>query len=174
MLGIGADRVLIANGALSEEDYLRALATSLGVQFEPLDGVARTRCVIEDGRLIEAAAAGLLPLIEGDDLCLVLAPRSTAARRLVQLITESPDWARRLRFTSAEHLNRFILRCAGKAIADRASNALKHKWPELAAGPPRRPGRILMAGAVGLIGCANARAGSKVGCKPMPSTCANR
>ena len=34
-LGIGADRVLIAAGKLSEETYLRALGESLGVIFEP-------------------------------------------------------------------------------------------------------------------------------------------
>jgi hypothetical protein len=42
-LGTGADRVLIAAGALSEESYLRALGESLGVAFEPLDGVPEKR-----------------------------------------------------------------------------------------------------------------------------------
>ena len=40
-LGVGADRVLIATGALSEETYLRAFGERLGVAFEPLDGIAR-------------------------------------------------------------------------------------------------------------------------------------
>ena len=40
-LGVGADRVLIAAGALSEEAYLRAFAAALGVTFEPLDGTPR-------------------------------------------------------------------------------------------------------------------------------------
>ena len=40
-LGVGADRVLIAAGALSEETYLRALGDALGVEFEPLDGIPR-------------------------------------------------------------------------------------------------------------------------------------
>jgi hypothetical protein len=56
------------------------------VQFDTLECVSRTRCQIEDQRLIEAAAAGLLPLMEGDDLRLVVAPRGAAARRLTQLI----------------------------------------------------------------------------------------
>jgi glycosyltransferase XagB len=150
-LGVGADRVLIASGALSEEDYVRALANSLRVQFEPLDGVSRIRCPIEDQRLIEAAPAGLLPLLEGDDLRLVVAPRGVAARRMLELIKESPDWAHRLRFTSAERLNRFILRCAGKALVDRAARALKQKWPELAAGPPRRAGHFAVPAIVTLL-----------------------
>jgi hypothetical protein len=35
-LGVGAGRVLIATGALSEETHLRALGERLGVIFEPL------------------------------------------------------------------------------------------------------------------------------------------
>src|ERR1700754_2861829 len=89
-LGVGADRVIIASGAMREEDYLRALAGSLGVPFDTLECVSRTRCQIDDQRLIEAAAAGLLPLMEGDDLRLVVAPRSAAARRLTQLIEDNP------------------------------------------------------------------------------------
>lgn len=50
-LGTGADRVLIASGALDEETYLRALADELGVPFEPLDGVARALCPLGDERL---------------------------------------------------------------------------------------------------------------------------
>src|ERR1700760_3148614 len=104
-LGVGADRVVIASGAMREEDYLRALARSLGVQFDTLECVSRTRCQIEDQRLIEAAAAGLLPLMERDDLRLVVAPRGAAARRLTQLIKDNPEWARRLSFTSADRLD---------------------------------------------------------------------
>src|SRR5512135_1804363 len=72
-VGVGADRVLIAAGHLSEEDYVCALAETLGVTFEPLDGVPRALCPVDDQRLIESAAAGLLPLNIDDDLCLVVA-----------------------------------------------------------------------------------------------------
>lgn len=44
--GTGADRVLISSGALDEETYLRALGESLGVTFEPLDGVPRCRAIV--------------------------------------------------------------------------------------------------------------------------------
>jgi hypothetical protein len=57
-LGVGADRVLIAAGELSEEAYLRALGDALGVAFEPLDGIPRGQCPLNDERLIESAAAG--------------------------------------------------------------------------------------------------------------------
>jgi hypothetical protein len=54
-LGIGADRVLIASGALTEETYLRRLGEMLGIKFEPLTNVTRALCPITDERLIECA-----------------------------------------------------------------------------------------------------------------------
>jgi cellulose synthase/poly-beta-1,6-N-acetylglucosamine synthase-like glycosyltransferase len=137
-LGIGADRVLIAAGTLSEEAYLRALGAVLGVAFEPLDDTPRALCPLNDERLIEsAAAAGMLPLTIGGDFFVVVAPRGAAARRLLLAIKENPSLALRFRFTSAERLNRFVLRCAETAIAARATDFLKRKWPSLSAAPPR-------------------------------------
>ena len=155
-LGVGADRVLIASGALSEETYLRALGDTLGVAFEPLDGIPRALCPIDDERLIESAAAGLLPLAVDDDLCLVVAPRGTAARRIMRLIEDNPARARRFRFTSAERLNRFVLRYAGKALAARASDQLKQTWPMLSAAPPRWLGNIVPVAIIGLLSFAAA------------------
>src|SRR5882757_7919892 len=54
--GVGADRVLITSGALSEETYLRVLGTTLGVKFEPLDAVPREQCPVNNERLIESAS----------------------------------------------------------------------------------------------------------------------
>jgi len=132
-LGVGADRVLIAARNLNEETYLRALSDALGVAFEPLDDTPREFCPLNDQRLIESAAAGMLPLAIGDDLYLVVAPRGVAARQILRLIEENPARARLFRFTSTERLNRFVLRYARKAIAARATNSLKQTWPELSA-----------------------------------------
>lgn len=112
-VGVGADRVLIAGGAIGEEDYLRALGQHLGVGFEPLDGLPRRLCPVDDERLIETAAQGMLPVGDTDDLTLVLAPRGTAARYILQLIQSNASLARRFRFTSAERLNHFVLRHTG-------------------------------------------------------------
>ncbi len=136
-LGVGADRVLIAAGAMSEEAYLRALAETLGVIFEPLDDTPRALCPLNDERLVEAAAAGLLPLAIDGELYLLVAPRGGAARRILQLIEERPARAHRFRFTSAERLNRFALRYGDRSIAAHAADSLKRKWPMLSAAPPR-------------------------------------
>jgi hypothetical protein len=156
VLGVGADRVLIAAGELSEEGYLRALGDALGVAFEPLDGTPRAFCPLNDDRLIESAAAGMLPLAIDDKLTLVVAPRGGAARRILQLIEENPARARRFRFTSAERLNRFVLHHGGKAIAARATGALKQKWPMLSAGPPRWRTNIASVAIVVLLALAAA------------------
>ena len=137
-VGVGADQVLIASGALDEESYLRALAEATGTSFEPLTGTPRAQCPIEDDRLIEAAAGGLLPLTIDDALHIVLAPRGTAARRIVELVAENPAWGQRFRFTSAAHLDNFILRCAGEALTARACEQLKTNTPAFSAAAPRR------------------------------------
>jgi hypothetical protein len=136
-LGVGADRVLVAAGTLSDDLYLNSLADSLGVGFEPLDGTPRSSCPLSDERLIESAAAGLLPLAEDGELYLVVAPRGIAARRIVAMIEGDPALAARFRFTSTERLTRFVLHYAGSALSARASSGLKQAWPALSAAPPR-------------------------------------
>jgi hypothetical protein len=149
-LRVGADRVLIASGTLDEETYLRALGEQLGVAFEPLDGVARSLCLVGDDRLIESAANGMLPFAIDDDLFLAVAPRGAAARRIGAMIEENPGQARHFRFTSSERINRFALRCAGDVIAARAADGLKQTRPVLSAGPPRWHGNLVPLTIAGL------------------------
>lgn len=134
-VGVGADRVLITAGQLSEETYLSALGESLGVAFEPLDGIARARCPVGDDTLIQSTATGLLPLSDNGELVLVVAPRGLAARRLITILESDPALAQRFRFTTGERLSRFVLRQAGEAVAARATNRLKQTFPALSAGP---------------------------------------
>jgi cellulose synthase/poly-beta-1,6-N-acetylglucosamine synthase-like glycosyltransferase len=155
-LDVGADRVLIASGAVSEETYLRAFSTALGVQFEPLYSTPRAFCPLDDRRLIESAAAGMLPLSIHDELFLVVAPRGGAARQIQRLIDENPARARHFRFTTAERLNRFVLRYGAEAIAERAEGDLKQKWPMLSAGPPRSRTNIVPVAIATLLAAAAA------------------
>src|SRR5436853_5724188 len=111
-LGIGADRVLIASGAISEDDYVRALAGWLQVPFERLD-IARAACPLPDDRLLDAAHAGLLPLRVGDAFVYVVAPQILAARRLVTGAHPLPS--DRFRLTSPQRLRQFVIDHAGTA-----------------------------------------------------------
>jgi cellulose synthase/poly-beta-1,6-N-acetylglucosamine synthase-like glycosyltransferase len=141
-LATGADRVLIAAGTLDDDTYLPMLGATLGVPFEPLDGMPRAQCPLDDGRLIEAAATGLLPLATEAGIVVVVAPRGLAARNIIGLIADAPETAARFRFTSADRFNRFVMRGAGNRIAANASDRLKRDWPMLSAASPHRLGNI--------------------------------
>ena len=134
-LGIGADRALIAARAIDEEAYVRALGADLGIAFEPLDGTPRVDCPLDDRALIAKAATGLLLLCERDRTPLiVVAPCTLAVRRLIRLIRRDPARAARLRLTTSERINRFVLRAGGPALVAAATGDLASRWPTLSAG----------------------------------------
>jgi hypothetical protein len=64
--------VLICADAITEEAYLTALAASLGTSYERFDYVSRADCPLDDNQLIQAAAAGLLPLREGEEIIWIM------------------------------------------------------------------------------------------------------
>jgi len=147
-IGLGADRVLICADAITEEAYLTALASSLGTAYERLDRIRRVDCPLDDQQLIQAAAAGLLPLRRGNELVWVIAPRSLSARRLADPRQQRPQFLRAFRLTSSEHLRRFVARHARTVLGRRAAEGLRRSMPLFSNGPrPRRGGRIA-AGAV--------------------------
>jgi cellulose synthase/poly-beta-1,6-N-acetylglucosamine synthase-like glycosyltransferase len=151
-IATGADRVLITAGRLDEETYLRTLGATLGIAFEPLDRMPRARCPLGDDRLIDAVTTGLLPLKINGSLTIVVAPRHTgAARKIIELAKENPAIARRLRLTTAERLNRFVVRTAGYAAATRAADTLGQKWPMLSAASPHRRGSIAILTPIALL-----------------------
>ena len=124
-IGLGADRVLICADVMTEEGYLTALATSLGTFFDPLEDVSRAQCPLSDDQLIEATAAGLLPLREGDQLSWIIAPRCLTARNLANLGSSGSPWPRSFRLTSPERLSRFADRYAQVALGRRAAGELQ-------------------------------------------------
>jgi cellulose synthase/poly-beta-1,6-N-acetylglucosamine synthase-like glycosyltransferase len=131
----GADRVLIASGIISEEDYVRALAGHLGVAFADLDGTPRSDCLLSDTEMIAKAADGMLPLSNSVAPAIVVAPRRFAARQLSTMLSRDPSLAQAWRFTTSARLNRFILRCAGASLANQAADALSQSAPEFSAAP---------------------------------------
>jgi cellulose synthase/poly-beta-1,6-N-acetylglucosamine synthase-like glycosyltransferase len=147
-IGLGADQVLISADAITEDAYLAALARSLGVAYTRLDTVPRTDCPIGDDQLIQAAAAGLLPLRQDSGILWIVAPRCLAARRLPLLIANHPELRRAFAITSTQQLRRFALRHAHDALGRRAADGLRLARPLLSSAPqaPRRP--LAAAGAV--------------------------
>ncbi|MBX6328521.1 MAG: glycosyltransferase [Pseudolabrys sp.] len=154
-LGIGADQVLIAQGAVTVEAYLRAFARYFGVGFEPLDGVPRSLCPLDDCRLLAATTHGMLTLYDEETLTLVIAPRGLAARRIATALRASPALARTIRLTTGERLNRFVLRHAAAALVDHAVHALGRRCSSMVAAPRRRrrgaKWLVLAAGLLALV-----------------------
>lgn len=135
-LGIGADRVLITAGVISEDEYVRALAAWLHVPFEPLD-LPRATCPLLDGQFIDAAKFGLLPLHIGGAFIWVVAPQVLTARHLVTGARPLPK--DRVRLTSPQRLRQFVLQHGTPTLGARAAEALRVARPELSAAecPPR-------------------------------------
>jgi len=134
-LGIGADRALIAAGLIDEETYLRLLGGELGVAFEPLDGIPRARCPLDDKELLTRASTRRLPLsaTECEPAVIVIAPGATTARGLIRRIESDPGNAARFRLTTADRFNDFVLRIGGEALIATATDGLKERWPLLSA-----------------------------------------
>lgn len=148
-IGLGADRVLICADAMTEEAYLTALAASLGTTYEPLERASRADCPLDDDQLIQAAAAGLLPLREAGEITWIIAPRCLTARRLAN--QSRPAWLHSFRLTSSERLRRFVAQHAQNALGRRAADGLRRARPLFSNAPRRHGARWTAILALGLL-----------------------
>ena len=135
-IGVGAERVLICADAITEEAYLIALASSLGTSFERFDEISRNDCLVDDDQLVQAAAAGLLPVREGRRLVWIVAPRGGTARRLADPHQQRPAWLQSFRLTSADRLRQFVLQHSQHALGRRAAEGLRSSQPLFSNAPP--------------------------------------
>ena len=130
---------------MTEEAYLTALASSLDTSYERFDGVSRADCPLDDDRLIEAVAAGLLPLRQGRGLVWIIAPRGLTARRLADPRQPRPQWLRSFRLTSADRLRQFAVRHGQRALGRRAADSLRLTQPLFSNAPPAHGRRGIKA-----------------------------
>lgn len=137
-IGVGAERVLICADAMTEEAYLIALVNSLGTSFERFDEISRNDCLVDDDQLVQAAAAGLLPVREGRRLVWIVAPRGGTARRLADPRQQRPAWLQSFRLTSADRLRQFVLQHSQRALGRRAADSLRLNQPLFSNAPPER------------------------------------
>jgi len=144
-VGVGADRVLIASGAISEETYVAALAASLGMAFEPLFKTSREHCPLSGDQLIEAANTGMLPLSDHNGFGIVVSPRLVDSRRLVAVAASRAGVAYRIRLTSTARLHDYVARHCAQDIERRAVDALRMKHPEFSAGVGRSRRMVTLA-----------------------------
>ena len=142
-IGTGADRVLVAQGAIPDEHYVRALAFSFGCGFDSLLTIPRNACPASDLELIEATKSGILWLAAGHRRLLVLAPQHLTARCFVSHIRFNPSLAADICFTTSQNLLSFVGRHAKDTVADKAAFELAAEQPELSACSDRSRFSIL-------------------------------
>jgi hypothetical protein len=135
--GTGADRVLVTEGALTDRDYVRALARHCGLAVETLRGTPRSACPVNDDDLLSALASGIVPIRTAGDLLWVIAPWHLSARYLIATLRRNPEMRPRLRIAAMEDLRDFAHREAEIAVACRAAFDLRARQPALSAGASR-------------------------------------
>ncbi len=154
-IGVGADRVLVTANAISDEDYARAFAQSLGMDFETLDEMERFDCPLDDKRLVQALTTGKVPLrLQGRDV-IVMAPEGVEARRLWNAVSSDPLLAQSVRVTTRARLKTFVERSCRGALNYQAAYALRSRQPDFSAGT-RGSRRALFAAVLALSFAASA------------------
>jgi len=150
----GADRVLVTQGALRDQDYVRALARHCGVAVETLQGVPRSACPVDDADLISGLASGILPVRLDNELIWVVAPWHLSARFLIGTLQRHPEMRSRLRVATMEDLRNFVHREVETAIACLAAFDLRARQPRLSAAAmrSRTPLTWFAAGLAGIAG----------------------
>jgi hypothetical protein len=143
-VGVGADRVLILWGVISEGAYLDHLAAYAGLGIETLADIRRNDCALPDAQIHLVARHGILPIRAQGELVYVSAPRGYTARRIVRLLARYPSLRTRLRLTSTTHLNEFLEVQSGDTLAQIAAGGLATRFPNLSVAPiPVSRGRLI-------------------------------
>jgi cellulose synthase/poly-beta-1,6-N-acetylglucosamine synthase-like glycosyltransferase len=135
-LGIGADQVLIRQGVIDEEAWLRRLSYWTGVGIETFAGVDRDDLPLSDRRIATAAGLSMLPIRRNGGTDLVLAPRHLAARNLCRLVRRYPHLVGGLRLTSRSRLDGFLLHQTDGVLGHGAANGLRDRFPDMSAALP--------------------------------------
>lgn len=131
--GVGADRILIDNSAISEDAYALALASSLGATFNPLEGLSRAHCALSDDRLLEGVTSGILPFNIGGRRVFLVTLRGLVARKMTTLLRPKPQLGKNFHITTDQHLRRFVMRTAPGVLRRKAAEELKNIWPAMSA-----------------------------------------
>ena len=135
-LGTGADRVLIASGAITEADYLDHFARHCGIAIErfanlgPTDGIQ-----LRSDQIAYAAQSGLMPFRRDRDFYIVIAPCHLAARHLMRALGNDPGMATRFRIATAADFDAALLHGRDWTLAHDAAYGLRDRSPALSAAP---------------------------------------
>src|SRR5437868_9170011 len=135
-LGIGADQVLIRQGVIDEDAWLRRLSFWTGLGIETFAGVDRDDLPLSDARIATAAGLSILPIRRNGGTDLALAPRHLAARNLCRLVRRYPHLVGGLRLASTSRLDGFLLHQTDGVLGHSAANGLRDRFPDMSAALP--------------------------------------
>jgi cellulose synthase/poly-beta-1,6-N-acetylglucosamine synthase-like glycosyltransferase len=144
--GVGADRVLVENGTISEDVYLRHLSRQTGIARISARDIQSADCRLRSEQYITAAGTGVLPVKLGGRLVWIVAPRGLAARRLARLTTRTPEIAGNLRLATAAIFHMILIHFAGSVLTRQASHGLGDLRQDWSAAPHqrKRPGAAVL------------------------------
>ena len=135
-LGTGADRVLIASGAIDEVSYLQYFARHTGIAIETFADIAASDLALSrDDQIHHAARIGMVQIRCGDDLVVVIAPRHLAARTMARAVTTDPGMVTRFRIAATADFDNFLLHRSDGSLAHDAVWLLRDRSPALSAAP---------------------------------------
>lgn len=141
-LGIGADQVLIQQGAIAEAAYLRHLSGHTGIAIDDLSEIDRGGLLFSDDQISLAAERGMAHVRKNGRLLVVTAPRQLAVRRLCRAVAADPSLKTDMRLTSHSALQQFLLQRCASALARGATRGLSDKHPKLSAAPAAATDRL--------------------------------
>lgn len=160
-LRVGAEQILIHDGLIDEANYLKRLAAHLNIPFDDLRTVDRGACALADHQITFAAKSGIVLLRRDGQLGWTIAPRGLAARNLARFARTYPSLAAHIAVTTRHYLNQFLIQRTGSALAERAADGLRERYPVLSAAPPQATRlRRSWAGRIGLASAASLAAWS--------------
>jgi cellulose synthase/poly-beta-1,6-N-acetylglucosamine synthase-like glycosyltransferase len=134
-LGTGADQVLLRQGVIDEQAWLRRLSYWTGLRIETFAGVDRGDLPLSNSRIATAAGLGMLPIRRNGRVDLALAPRHLAARNLCRLVRRYPELIEQLRLAPASRLDQFLLHQTDDVLGRGAAHGLRDRFPQLSAAP---------------------------------------
>ena len=140
-LGTGADQVLIRQGVIDEEAWLRRLSYWTGLGIETFAGVDRDDLPLSDSRIATAAGLSILPIRRNGRVDLTLAPRHLAARTLCRLVRRNPELIEQLHLVPASRLDGFLLHQTDGVLGRAAADGLRDRFPKLSAALPVASGQ---------------------------------
>lgn len=136
-IGVGGDEALVGAGIIGRDAYMRRLAAWLGLHFAALDGADDRPDDLAPRP--QALAAGFVAIRRTPSgLLIAAAPQGRRIRDLVRLARALPATGTTLCLTSPARLEAYVLRRAGRRLAEAAAFDLKRRAPDLSAAVRRR------------------------------------